>query len=205
MKIITKNKDYYDFLQGIYGVDEKIILDRTKYPTIHFKDLIFFNYLYITLFVGDYMVCFAINKEGKIFHKKEDFLNSKDFIEKTYFVYDKETIYHVGEKRDTCIHFKEGIKFIGEKSPCYNFNFPIVFQTSEIRFNKDRDYSPNLCLSDFNLGKIIPPHDIYLMIQEFLSKQLTPKENSKSTLTNDEKILSHGFDLKESFRNIKKK
>ncbi len=29
MKIISKYKDYYDYLQGIYGVDEKLILDRT--------------------------------------------------------------------------------------------------------------------------------------------------------------------------------
>ena len=27
MKIISKYKDYYDYLQGIYGVDEKLILD----------------------------------------------------------------------------------------------------------------------------------------------------------------------------------
>ena len=30
MKIISKFKDYYDFLQGIYGVDPLLVLDRTK-------------------------------------------------------------------------------------------------------------------------------------------------------------------------------
>src|SRR5687768_13290674 len=29
MRIISKFKDYYDYLQGIYGVDEKKVLDRT--------------------------------------------------------------------------------------------------------------------------------------------------------------------------------
>jgi hypothetical protein len=31
MKIISKYKDYYDYLVGIYGVDEKLILDRTDF------------------------------------------------------------------------------------------------------------------------------------------------------------------------------
>lgn len=34
MKIISKYKDYYDYLQGIYGVDEKKILDRTSYKPL---------------------------------------------------------------------------------------------------------------------------------------------------------------------------
>jgi hypothetical protein len=28
MKIISKHKDYYDYFQGIYGVDKMKILDR---------------------------------------------------------------------------------------------------------------------------------------------------------------------------------
>lgn len=30
MKIISKHKDYYDYLQGIYGVDNYKIYNRTK-------------------------------------------------------------------------------------------------------------------------------------------------------------------------------
>ena len=33
MKIISKYKDYYDYLQGIWGMDEKLTLDRTEYTT----------------------------------------------------------------------------------------------------------------------------------------------------------------------------
>ena len=33
MLIISKYKDYYDYLQGIWGVDEKRVLDRTKFET----------------------------------------------------------------------------------------------------------------------------------------------------------------------------
>ena len=37
MKIISKFKDYYDYLQGIYSVDDKLILDRTKYTPLSYK------------------------------------------------------------------------------------------------------------------------------------------------------------------------
>jgi hypothetical protein len=30
MKVISKYKDYYDFLAGSYGTDNKLVLDRTK-------------------------------------------------------------------------------------------------------------------------------------------------------------------------------
>ena len=28
MKIIDKKKDYYDYLSGIYGIDDKVVYDR---------------------------------------------------------------------------------------------------------------------------------------------------------------------------------
>ena len=36
MKILTprNNKDYYDYLTGIYGVDEKIVFDRRKFTIL---------------------------------------------------------------------------------------------------------------------------------------------------------------------------
>ena len=37
MKIISKFKDYYDYLSGIYGIDEKLVLDRTNFtPTLKY-------------------------------------------------------------------------------------------------------------------------------------------------------------------------
>ena len=31
MKIISKYKDYYDYLSGVWGIDPLIVLDRTSY------------------------------------------------------------------------------------------------------------------------------------------------------------------------------
>ena len=56
MKIISKYKDYYDFLSGIYGIDEKIVLDRTVYNN---SPIIGFSSSYdkrIVLYIAGYIV-----------------------------------------------------------------------------------------------------------------------------------------------------
>lgn len=35
MKIIDKNKDYYDFLMGVYGQDPKAVYDRRGSAILH--------------------------------------------------------------------------------------------------------------------------------------------------------------------------
>jgi hypothetical protein len=32
MKIIDRNKDYYDYLQGVYGIDTQAVFDSTYFP-----------------------------------------------------------------------------------------------------------------------------------------------------------------------------
>lgn len=46
MKILTsrKNKDYYDYLTGIYGIDEKVVFDRRQFTVLTSLDSPFFNY-----------------------------------------------------------------------------------------------------------------------------------------------------------------
>lgn len=46
MKILTprNNKDYYDYLTGIYGIDEKVVYDRRQYTILARLDSPFFSY-----------------------------------------------------------------------------------------------------------------------------------------------------------------
>lgn len=46
MKILTprNNKDYYDYLTGIYGIDEKVVYDRRQFTTLARLDSPFFSY-----------------------------------------------------------------------------------------------------------------------------------------------------------------
>lgn len=60
MKIISKFKDYYDFLQGKYGIDELKVLDRTlskEQPYSEFDkdyDIIFCNTRYVREKINDW-------------------------------------------------------------------------------------------------------------------------------------------------------
>ena len=51
MKIISKYKDYYDFLTGLYGIDNKLILDRRSFTGMGYLDEGILRIL-----VGDYIV-----------------------------------------------------------------------------------------------------------------------------------------------------
>lgn len=50
MKIISKFKDYYDYLQGIYGVYPKLVLDKREFNPIQY----FESFSVKHLFIGDY-------------------------------------------------------------------------------------------------------------------------------------------------------
>lgn len=46
MKILTprNNKDYYDYLTGIYGIDDKVVYDRREFTILASTDSVFFNH-----------------------------------------------------------------------------------------------------------------------------------------------------------------
>lgn len=47
MKILPprNNKDYYDYLTGIYGIDNKVIYDRRQFTVLSRLDSPFFSYV----------------------------------------------------------------------------------------------------------------------------------------------------------------
>ena len=57
----------------------------------------------------------------------------------------------------------------------------------------------NVKLSDFGIGQIISPHDIYIAISNFLSRE-KPVIDKRTDI---QKIVGKGFDKKTSFRNVK--
>lgn len=70
MKIISKYKDYYDYLSGIYGIDEKIVLDRTiskNSPNVEFYS--HWNRK-IVLYIAGYVIeCLCI--DGKFYYGED--------------------------------------------------------------------------------------------------------------------------------------
>lgn len=202
MRIISKYKDYYDYLVGIYGIDNKIVLDRREYTSDPLLSLAFPK---ITLLItgeviegyydgekvhyGESIRQFVADREILRFHPST-YYRAPDHIESVY-VKSKDDHYGYGswyalepyrDKEDT-----------NRKKDC-----PIIF--------KDIPHSVKYpILSKLDLGSFIPPEEMYKRLYEWLSNRVTEREDRRDIRTNREKVEGKGFDYKRSFRpNMKK-
>lgn len=197
MKIISKIKDYYDYLQGIYGIDEKLILDRsdfiyeTRIPKEN--DLIRFyicGYIVEGVFKDGY---WRYGDELKKYHKKNVFNQNK--YENYYFI--------ECDKNRTLRFLKEPFKIVDDnKNPNILLDSPILQQLHASNYNwhseieLHNNYKP--ILREYNLSKVFSAETIWLMLYDFLSRD----KNIKNLQTDKEKIISFGFDIKTSFRKM---
>jgi hypothetical protein len=184
MRIISKFKDYYDYLQGIYGIDEKLILDRTEYKSIPYIPSVV---LKESIIIGDYLVE-GLWYKGNIYYGKE-IENLGIAVFNTFF--DKqENVYYIKNERFKVS--KEPILL--KNSPAYELKCPILIK-------KWNGYDKNPILKEYSLHKVYSAFEIWNMLSEFLGK--LNDRHIESIQTDKEKILSHGFDLKSSFRKVK--
>jgi hypothetical protein len=84
--------------------------------------------------------------------------------------------------------------YLGPRKTNFNekYNIPILLQVH------DRIY-PFPQLDKIGFNRQMSPQEIYLKLSDWLS----PKDNIENNMTDKEKIQSHGFDLKSSFRKMK--
>jgi len=181
MKIISKFKDYYDFQQGTIGVDNKLVLDRTKFTTTPYGyNIVKDEVEKITFFICDYKV------EGAYY--KGEFLYGEDLgkIEGSYSgKYGVTYTDKWGHSRTINKHSQ----YLGKESPNRKHDCPILIQDWA-------GYSLHPILKDYNIQKVFNPFQIWILLSEWLAKEPEIVNNQ----TNEEKILSHGFDKKTSFR-----
>jgi hypothetical protein len=196
MKIISKYKDYYDYLVGSkFGLDDKVVLDRRegfvyKNPfssnSIEIIKLAICDYLYYgiiyenNVYWGEERLKF-ISKSSKLFINTDD---NKYFLKREYLNYNREnSVFLDPIKTDINI----------------NEDCPIVFVSGY----RNQNLSKFPSLENFKLSKILPPEIIYVKIYNWLSKR--NEFHFVDNRTDIQKLESAGFDKKESFRNIKNK
>lgn len=207
MKIISKFKDYYDYLQGSYGIDEKLILDRTKFVN---------RYPYGENAVVRFFICGMVIeglfRDGKFWYGKELELISStrksgkywSNNDKYYFVEpDKSKMYGGPESEvlkiptpfKTWIQTQKSISYRNKTEdicPNDKYDCPIIVSS----YYGD-GYEVNPILSEYQFHKVFSAQDIWFMLTEWLGREKQIKEMR----SDKEKILSNGFDLKTSFRN----
>lgn len=192
MKIISKYKDYYDYLQGVRGIDEKIVLDRSEGKSVKEEfpkdgdrhvfiiggekyEIYYFQTKYYTEEQLLTMGKMVVRKSGSAFGYEIIDIPSESKIKKRYSRY--------GKYWNNPFRKPEDFTYI--KCPIVKFYGRDIYDFLE--FPK---------LEDFNFGSIIPAEEIWNLIYNWAS-QVPDHENNQ---TNSDKIVSHGFDLKESFR-----
>ncbi|MCF6297925.1 MAG: hypothetical protein L3J08_08085 [Flavobacteriaceae bacterium] len=184
MKIISKYKDYYDYLQGIYGIDQNKIFQRTNIIEEQDFDLDFEK-------EGYYFYLFAIN--NKIYSLIRTSKGFSPISENTLKLLGFEQSY-LFEKVLDLNKTKTEINKETRK--------PIVMAfldgDYEIDWIKDKDP----LMQSFSFHKILSAKDLYIEVETFLGwiKDNPPIPNNQ---TNKEKIISKGFDMKISFRHRK--
>ncbi len=206
MYIISKFKDYYDYLVGIYGIDEKLVLDRTEFtitPTFYpgTDEL-------VKIFICGYQVD-ALYKDGKFYYTDdiEQFETKKKtgrwFWRNTNHE-DSYTLYLNGSRHATPA-LKKPYKLNVENDVNTIFNCPILIsrglylsETTGLK-HQGLSFTKFPILKDYNFSSIFTPEEVWQMIYDFLSRSV----DIPNTQTDKEKIISKGFDIKHSFRNTK--
>lgn len=192
MKIISKHKDYYDYLQGIYGIDDLLVYDR-RFSHFAKPDLD------SNVFCNSYI--FAIcNKLYNVYHYKDKFYYTLDELKELEKILYIDKVNIVGSRTQFRAP-NDWNKLQGRPTDVNTaLRQPILLNVPYLGTwtYKDMRFSP-VILDDFKFAKIIPAHDIFVEVSAFIAwmKDNPPLPNNQ---TNTEKIVSHGFDLKKSFR-----
>lgn len=186
MKIIAKHKDYYDYLQGINGIDELLVLDRTN---CYYNTNIFTENDYICLIVCG-IKFEGIYKSGKFRYGKdiENYLSDKDEIyDNNYRIYTKKYRYSYID--------------IQKKEEIYDndLEYPIYVSFRQEKYSKNlTELKKFPILKQYDFHNVYSAEEIWIHISNWLSRS----KNIPNNQTNKEKIVSAGFDLKTSFRKM---
>jgi len=187
MKIISNFKDYYDFLIGKYGIDDKVVYER---------------------------ICSTEQKDKSWYKSGIHNPNFNLYNYKWFIIFFCGTAYY-GHWYNSKIYYGKDAEVIPKKIKNSSFLWKMPEDRGPVRDsfktdNNDKNNCPVLVyeginsliknpkLSDYQFGKKVIPEDAYTAIYNFLSREKSIPDNQ----TNKEKIVSHGFDLKTSFRNM---
>lgn len=200
MYILSKYKDYYDYLTGIYGVDPKLILDRRE-GFIH--EIGKYEYQSKESYKINLIIC-GRRIEGYRYQNKiyygQDLIQFKN-KENSKSIFRKVNYPHITIEKEKfrgkyevqlALEPIEGFDIINKQ-----YNCPILIEKGLNNYEK----FPKL--EELNLASFIPAEQLYQWLSQWLAHQIDEQQNIKSNLTNIEKIENKGFDKIKSFRNIK--
>lgn len=192
MKIISKHKDYYDYIVGTYDRDEKIVYDRRGDNEIHVYHKPSF---YKSKYSPDDWSCMVFSICGGYFpivvkNNGEEYRWLPEHMPKSVRVFN-------GTNNSELYAIKTFDRFYEKKSDLNTkYKQPVLLRSA-------RGYGdPYVCipiLAEWGFPKIIPANDMYNKIYSWISWSID-NPPIPNTQTDKEKVAAHGFDAKKSFR-----
>jgi len=222
MLLLSNFQDYYDYLIGITGVDPKIIFHRKKLKEIKFNENLNFNLSHYDRKSKDtYYVLSICGKRYFIKSKKEHwdfkwsdfhlitkkdladdniFTDVRHFIEPRYFFH--KSIKLKKDKINDLFNKLHGVYDVGLVNISKKINIPIFVIVSNNR-NSITLHENSPKLKDIKgISKILEPKQLFNDISFFIANVLNDSNPDIIQISNKDKIIKAGFDLKTSFRNV---
>lgn len=214
MRILTSrnNKDYYDYLTGIYGIDEKVVYDRRQFTILVRLDSPLFNFArmekdapkkeirttewigrhwkWVTEYVATELHCMLEVGLKWYFFQVNRYLNESDEVCLDWEIVKTKEIAKSQRLGKTPITFF---------SAYANYTFWRE-EKWDIRIKK-HDAIPNPVLAGTPITSLIPPQELYQELSNYISSLNDTEITDKRT--DIQKAESAGFDRRTSFRNIK--
>lgn len=190
MILISRRKDFYDYLVGIYGRDEKKVFNRREDVTseeIMYDDILKWR----NFNIYDLVICNRI-------YRVEQVKKGKWELHKFHAV---NTDYR-GERR----HYRESqvsdlkdFVYYIPKPPNLSPDSPITIKGTYHRDCRLKGLTP--ILSTFGIPSVLGAEELYAEVDMWIGATMSEKEISKQDDKN--KLLAKGFDDKISFRHRK--
>lgn len=193
MKIISKKKDYYDYLIGIYGIDEKRVLTRENSlcgPIFPWKDTYYSEHdrvgdlcflhvadkRYPLLLLADRTIVYGY--EEIIAERYKNFESNRNWKIKNDEIKGILELYKVQDSDLNDLH-----------------GSPVIVQY-DFKLSRRAEVTVGINLEAFEFFRVMSAHDVYVAIFDWLGKEKDIIDNRSDDL----KIEGAGFDTKRSFR-----
>ena len=224
-KLVYTRKTYCEYFQGFFrdiNIDYRISEDDFNKNLKENTKVTDEKNIHKILFIGEKLIHLFFIENGVYTHL--DIKNNEDLRKFTDFEYRKEITFKDGNKFNIYTRFKDDWEYLlsYDRKKLINLNIdkddiilnePILLIEYIGKCNNEkakRYYSPSLYKFIYNpnlsqMGVYIDEDFVWQSLVEFLSIKRSEKEISPE-VSDENKILSKGFDLKTSFRpNMKKK
>lgn len=211
MKILCKVKDYYDYLVSIYGIDEDIIYDRREYNMIN-KD----SYACSIFFDNTRIKEDDIRKLKNIWLLDDDnkFKYTKSLCGKFYYFLLEIGYCHIYFEVERYVDSNDNViinpTLLSIEHECEKISsYPIsIIPLQGYGIFKHKNYKDLICVKDkelpnpiLNTSYLSGMIDCDMVYNELYNYLISIREKKINDNRSDiQKLESHGFDKKTSFR-----